>query len=185
MNYIINLLGSPGVGKSTMAAELFAYMKKNNFIVEYINEFAKDLVYKNSISCLKNQIYVSGIQHHKIWTILKYYKDNNVDKGFIITDSPLILGLLYKDNNPNPYFDNFILEEFNNFYPFKIKNLNYLIKPNFSDFEELGRCHSKEESNKIYKELKNILNKYNISYFEGNYEKVIKQIKKDISNIIH
>ena len=177
---IINILGAPGVGKSTLSAEIFSILKKRNYIVEYVNEFAKDLVYKNSLECLNNQIYVSGIQHHKVWTILKYHKDNNIKNGVIITDSPLILGMLYYKGN-NPYFEKFIIDEFQNFYPFEIQNFNYLILNQNETFEESGRIHNKEESLKIENRLKALLNNYNISYIAGNYdiirEKILEKFK--------
>jgi len=178
MTNIINILGSPGVGKSVLAAELFSIFKKNGYTTEIITEFAKDLVYKGGINCIQNQVYVSGIQHHKIWTILKYYQDNNIENGIVITDSPLILGLLYKNQNQNPFFDKFILNEFQNYYPFKIKNNNYLLNNFFENFEKTGRIHNKNDSINLYEKLKNLLEEYDISYYENNYEQILNNIIK-------
>lgn len=43
---VINLIGSPGTGKSTIAAELFARMKWLGFDVELVSEYAKELVWE-------------------------------------------------------------------------------------------------------------------------------------------
>ena len=43
--YIINLLGGPGCGKSTIAALIFAKLKlhEKKYSVEYVQEYAKYL----------------------------------------------------------------------------------------------------------------------------------------------
>ena len=43
---VINLLGGAGSGKSTIALELATSLKKMGVNCEYINEFAKQKVYK-------------------------------------------------------------------------------------------------------------------------------------------
>jgi len=45
---VVNLLGSPGVGKSTGAAYIFAMLKFRDLNVELITEFAKDKVYEET-----------------------------------------------------------------------------------------------------------------------------------------
>lgn len=41
---VINLLGAPGAGKSTLAALIFSKLKMKNIACEIVTEFAKDLV---------------------------------------------------------------------------------------------------------------------------------------------
>lgn len=43
---VVNLIGSPGTGKSTIASELFAKMKWEGFDVELVSEYAKELVWE-------------------------------------------------------------------------------------------------------------------------------------------
>ena len=38
---VINLIGSPGTGKSTLASELFSKMKWQGYDVELVSEYAK------------------------------------------------------------------------------------------------------------------------------------------------
>ena len=41
---VINLIGSPGTGKSTLASELFSKMKWKGHDVELVSEYAKESV---------------------------------------------------------------------------------------------------------------------------------------------
>ena len=39
---VINLIGAPGTGKSTVASELFSKMKWSGYDVELVSEYAKE-----------------------------------------------------------------------------------------------------------------------------------------------
>ena len=41
--YVINIIGAPGVGKTTISALLFAKLKLRGYICEYVQEYAKKL----------------------------------------------------------------------------------------------------------------------------------------------
>ena len=45
MTIIINMISGPGSGKSVLAAELFVEMKKQGYNVEFLQEYAKKLVW--------------------------------------------------------------------------------------------------------------------------------------------
>ena len=45
---VINLLGGPGSGKSTIAYDLAGYLKKIGVNCEYISEFVKQRVYEKN-----------------------------------------------------------------------------------------------------------------------------------------
>lgn len=57
---IINLIGGPGVGKSTLAAEIFAELKKKGKSAELALEYAKDQVWDENLRILKDQLYIFG-----------------------------------------------------------------------------------------------------------------------------
>lgn len=58
--FFINIIGSPCSGKSTVAVNLFAELKKLGTEAELITEYAKDCVWENSIDTLEDQIFVFG-----------------------------------------------------------------------------------------------------------------------------
>ena len=107
---VINLIGSPGTGKSTIAAELFAKMKWLGFDVELVSEYAKELVWEQRHETFKNELYLFAKQHHRLFRLKGKVK-------FIITDRPLILSLFYngKYGDGSENFKNLVLEEVNKF----------------------------------------------------------------------
>ncbi len=134
---VINLYGGPGVGKSTMAAELFVKMKKQGYKVELVTEFAKDLVYADETTKLSDQLIVFAKQHHKIFRL----KDK-VD--YIISDSPLIISKIYNESIHPDMFNPLVDEIFNSY-----NNMNYFIKRNKDFFQEYGRVHDLNQSLEI------------------------------------
>ncbi len=92
---VINLFAGPSCGKSTMAGGIFGILKLHNVKCEYIQEFAKDLVYENRIDILKyNQLYLFAKQYTRM--IRSQFR--GVKPEILITDSPLLLGLVYNQN---------------------------------------------------------------------------------------
>src|SRR5574344_627446 len=90
MSLVINLFGGPCSGKSTLAASIFAEMKAQGKSVELAFEFAKDLVYDKQIDLLQSkQCYVFAHQQLRIDRLI----NSGVD--YIITDSPLLLSVIY------------------------------------------------------------------------------------------
>ena len=85
---VINLIGSPGTGKSTLASELFSKMKWQGYDVELVSEYAKELVWEERTETFKNELYLFAKQHHRMFRL------NNKVK-YIITDRPLILSLFF------------------------------------------------------------------------------------------
>lgn len=91
---VINIYGGCGVGKSTVAASLFAELKKRGFNCEYVQEFAKDIAWEHEGTTgdvpkvIAAQEYIFAQQH---WRMRRC--SGHVD--FIITDSPLLLNLAY------------------------------------------------------------------------------------------
>lgn len=104
---IINLWGGPGTGKSTCAAGLFHIMKTEGCSVELVTEFAKDLTWDERSKCLKDQFYISAKQNHKLERLRSKVE-------YIITDSPLLLGLVYDDKKYKNY-PAFLREVFNSY----------------------------------------------------------------------
>src|SRR5438067_1008096 len=92
--YIINFIGGPSSGKSTLSALLFAKLKlnKNKYLVEYVQEYAKHLVWTKQFHILNNQYYVTQYQYNLL-------KQMNGEVDMVITDGPLIQGMYYNMHN--------------------------------------------------------------------------------------
>lgn len=166
---VINLIGGPGSGKSTIASGIFYNLKKNGIDCEMALEFAKDKVWEESYRTLDDQIYVFGKQYHRLWKLL-----GKVD--VIITDSPLILSAIY-NKEQSDYFENFIIEQFK-----KFNNKIYFIERNSSQYQENGRMQKLEEAIEIDEKILDILKRNDISFMNVLNEKAVDFILSDIMN---
>jgi len=166
---VINLFGGPGCGKSTIAAELFAILKKQGYEVELVTEYAKDKVWEESYKTLENQIYVFAKQLHRMWRL----KDK---VQFIITDSPLLLSIIYdKDNNED--LKNLIISRFNSF-----DNINFIINRS-TVYNQNGRYQNEEQANEIDKQIKELLVSHHILFQTEDINNVVETILNEIKNI--
>ena len=152
MAIIVNLIGAPGAGKSTGAAYVFAMLKMNGVNAEYVGEFAKDKVWEGAQVALKHQEYIFGKQSFK-----QARCADCVD--VVVTDSPLLLSIFYnRFESLGDAFNQTVLNTFNSY-----DNLVYFIE-RVKEYNPSGRMQTKEESDKISEDLKQLLTKYNISY---------------------
>jgi hypothetical protein len=150
---VINLFAGPGTGKSTSMAHIFAELKWRNVDCEMITEYAKDKVWEGSEHVLENQYYVSGKQYFKLKRI-----QGKVD--VVITDSPILVGLIYGINEP---------EEFGNLihkYHHQFNNLNIFLNRT-KPYNPNGRVQ-KNVSEAIEKdiEIKNMLTERYVKFIE-------------------
>ena len=148
---VVNLLGGPGIGKSTLAAEIFVYLKKSGVECEYITEYAKDKTWEDSQKTLSNQIYVFGKQHHKMFRV-------NDKVEVMICDSPLLISIVYGDVQNEDNFYKLIIDEFN-----KFNNINFYLKRD-TVYDPIGRNQTEEEAKKIDNKIEDILNENNIDF---------------------
>lgn len=156
---VINLFGGPGAGKSTTAAGLFFKMKNHNLKVELVTEFAKDLVYAERFKELKtNQVYITAKQYSKLERVR-----DQVD--YVISDSPLIIGLQYAPENYFEFFDPLVRE-----LHYSFDNINIFIK-RVKQYRNYGRYQTEEESDKISNKIQDLLNSNGIVYDIVNGDK--------------
>ena len=166
---VINLFGAPGAGKSTGAAYIFSQLKMLGVNAELVTEFAKDKVWENNTEVLSNQTYVFGKQHFRI--------SRCADKvDVIVTDSPLLLSAIYnKSELLGEDFNNLVAKIFKSY-----ESINYFIERS-KPYNPVGRLQTEQESDDIASEIKAMLDKYEVPYYEvaGNtrgYDTVVEHI---------
>jgi hypothetical protein len=155
---VINFISGAGVGKSLMSALTFAELKMRHLKTEYVQEYAKTLVWQRRYEELDNQYQVSMEQYKMIKAV-----DGAVD--YIVCDSGLLIGLFYnryhKTNVCNVQKTEEMLlrkmSEFDNIYIFLERN------PEFP-FEIEGRMQDEEESKKIDTQFKELLHELDLPY---------------------
>ncbi len=164
MSVIINFFGGPGIGKSTQSAELFTLMKKNHMDVELTFEYPKIVAWEENYSAIKDQFFITANQHRNISRLYGKVK-------YIIVDSPIILGTVYKDiYNDTPEYPSTFYDESFDLFIFRLfkkyNNFNILLTRDDSTYNENGRFQNLEESKEIDVTIKNRLNNNDIPYVE-------------------
>lgn len=148
---IINLFGAPCAGKSSLAARLYSDYSCSSVKCELVTEFAKDLTWAERFKDLRVQPYIFGKQLLKIERLI-----GKVD--VIITDSPLLLSLIYTTEKWPPSYSTAVYEIYNSY-----NNYNFLLHRNW-EYSSIGRNQSEKEADKIHEDIEALLSKYKIHY---------------------
>lgn len=179
---VVNLIGGQGSGKSTMMADLFAWLKWHNIDSEMCSEFAKELVWENRQETFKDELYMFSKQNHRLFRC-----NGKVD--VIITDRPLIMSIAY-----NRFYGNSQNIEWNNAYEKIIKetfnqynNLNIFLN-RVKPFNSNGRNESEDVARKFDIIFKESLDEIGINYIsyngcEDNVDIIGSEIIKSIKQL--
>lgn len=151
---IVNLFGGPGSGKSTTAAGVFNKLKLAGVNCEIVTEFAKHVTWKKDLNTLKNQIYVFAKQHDRMFHLKEQV-------NVIITDSPIIMGLIYTDwNTVSKSFEQLVVDEFARPDAINVNIFINRVKP----YNPSGRNQTVDEAIEKDNDIYKLLNKYSIDY---------------------
>lgn len=131
---VLNMFAGPGTGKSTVSAGLFYKMKNLNYKVELVQEYAKDMTYEKRSNILEDQLYIFAKQARRLERL-----KGHVD--FVITDSPLLLGIIY--NTKSTILNDLIEETFNSY-----NNKNFFLK-RLKEYQPYGRNQTEEQAREI------------------------------------
>lgn len=160
---VINGYGGPGAGKSTACLEITAALKKEGYNAEYVQEYAKELVYEKDMEML------DGSPEHQ-YEILKEQTrrmDRLYDQvDFIVTDSPVMLNTIY-NKQLTPEYESLVNELQGEYI-----NYSFFMERDASNFEEEGRIHNLTESIEKDNEIKDMLQKNEIKYKTYNHENI-------------
>lgn len=137
-------------------------------MTEYVPEYAKELVWDGRLDLLngsyENQKSLVAEQAHRIERL-------QGKVSVIVTDSPILLGLLYQKESYTELED-FAFEKYGSF-----NNLDlYVHRGDFLDFEQAGRIHSPDQCAALDSDILSFLKKNNIPYIDYKRNESCKAI---------
>ena len=160
---VINGYGGPGAGKSTACLEITAALKKEGYNAEYVQEYAKELVYEKDMEMLDE----SPEHQYEILKEQTRRMDRLYDQvDFIVTDSPVMLNTIY-NKQLTPEYESLVNELQGEYI-----NYSFFMERDASNFEKEGRIHNLTESIEKDNEIKDMLQKNEIKYKTYNHENV-------------
>ena len=158
---IVNLLGGPGIGKTTEASTIFGRLKKMGISAEYIQEYVKYKVWEENYDKLKDQILVFGKQHNRMFVVKGKVR-------VVINDSALLNSIVYNSINNkiiSDAFENLVIKTI--YEDDEIENLDILLKRTVP-YQKEGRYQTLEEAIEVDIKVKDVLEKYDIKHIEMN-----------------
>lgn len=175
MKKIICLYGGPGAGKSTIAAEVFCLLKKQNFNCEMNREYVKEWVWEGRSIKEGDQTYFFAKQSRKE----RQYIEQKLD--FIITDSPLILthfyGLKYDPMERECNTSLIMLQHHHVFckkHGYKVEH--FFIKRK-EQYNPSGRMQTEEEAKAYDLEIRQLLTSLDIKLTDvSSAEEIVKTL---------
>lgn len=143
---VINLIGAPGAGKSTISSRMFSDMKTDGLDVEIAPEYAKELVWEGRTETFKDELYLFAKQNHRMFRL-------NGKTDYIITDRPLILSQFYNTmyGDKSEAFKNIVLHEVGKY------NNKYIFLNRTKPYKTSGRNETEEQSNAFSLKIKDML----------------------------
>lgn len=164
----ICLYGGPGIGKSVLAANIFAKLKISGHNVELVQEFVKFWAYEKKTIASFDQCYIFAKQQRLEDRVLRAAVD------LIVTDSPLLMQCVYARKYNCMGWKELISigKMFDEVYP----SLNFLLKRPNSVYQTEGRYQSEQEAKDLDVEIEAFMNEYNIVYENIESNNVFERI---------
>lgn len=157
LTILVNFIGQPSSGKTSLSAKLFARLKEMNLNVEYSPEYVKSWCYENKRVDKYGQYTIFGEEVRQQSRLF-----NVVD--IAISDSPVMLTGFY-----NFYYngDNSLSGACHGFYKKaeedKVQVVNFFL-PRKKKYVAKGRYQTQEEADALAFQLKEWLNKEGYEY---------------------
>ena len=170
--HIINLFGGPGSGKTTCAMSICSELKKLGYSAEYVQEYAKELVYEKNFDLL------DGSEMHQFGILQEQM--NRVDRllggevDFIVCDAPIVLNGIYNQELTAEYSE--MLQ--NLFHQYQ--NLSFFIERDVTSYQQEGRMQTFQESVEKDAEIRKMLDSYGISWDSCTHEMLDQIVHKAV-----
>lgn len=162
MTILINILGAPSTGKTSLSAKLFAELKALSLDVEYPSEFIKGWAWEGREISPFDQYYVFGKEVHNQ---SKFFNKAEI----VISDAPVMLTAFY-----HCFYNklNSLSEASRDFYKVateerNVKVLNFFLMRR-KEYNPNGRYQTQEESDYIAQILRTWLNLEGYNYIDLN-----------------
>ena len=160
-SYLIQMIGSPSVGKSTTAAKLFTKLKDMGLNVELVTEYCKNWIWDKREITPYSEMYFFGKQSHA-----ESHLFNKVE--YIVTDSPTLLAAFYQwYYNGNNCLSSACREFYKRAAEDNVKVLNFLL-PRKKAYNPKGRLQTEKESDELALLLKGWLDQEGYPYINLN-----------------
>lgn len=172
---VINAFGGPGAGKTVACMDICQQLKKLGYNAEYVSEVAKDYVYAEDFDKL------DGTEAHQFEILQEQMKrvDTKIGKvDFVVTDSPILLNGIYNKELTKEYSAGLLA--LHNQY----QNFVFVVNRDVSqNFQQEGRIHNLEESQKKDCEITELLDKNEIFYGTYSHDKLKTIVQNSIKTL--
>ncbi len=168
---VINMLGGPGSGKSTNAAELYAKMKRESMHVELVREVAKEWVWQGHYIGPFEQMSILGKQIQRESSLFGKVE-------YIVTDSPALLGAFYCQKAGQGFMTDMVYHYYKYSEVHGVRFLNYMV-PRKEKYDPKGRFESEEQSKEIDTQLQDYMNLHEFSFkrFTTSDDLILRDLK--------
>lgn len=152
------MVAGPGAGKSAASLLLAGHMKARGMKVEYVREIPKDMVWDNrggppDVSLFTEQDYVLALQNNLFRRMLSH------DIDYVVTDTSMLLGLIYKADWYPKSFDQFLLDVHASY-----NNITFYVGRGDIPYVQDGRNENQQEARTKDSESLMVLYQYNIPF---------------------
>ena len=155
MSLRINFFGGPGVGKSTLAAQLFGWLKAENFDAELVQEFVKTWAYQGRQLKSFDHVFTFASQLHT--------EDLFLQSGvnMVVTDSPILLQVMYQymKNLPGHVEMKHLAGVFEDQHP----SINFLVDRQV-EYKPQGRYQTAEAAAAIHADIVHYLDDWRVPF---------------------
>ncbi len=156
MSLRINFYGGPGVGKSSLAAKVYAELSRASVVsIELVQEFCKQFAYEGKKLDVFDQVYTFGAQ---LWSEHRLFRAG-ID--VIVTDSPVLLQCVYTAILDEKIADHLIQIGLN--FEEQHRSLNFLVQRKIP-YRRQGRFENESDLQKLDERIAKAIEKFNFPF---------------------